>query len=302
MTVLIAGGTGRLGSVVADRLSSQGVPVRVLTREPARAGRRTAPGIEMVLGDVGSASAVQAATRGVSVVVAAVHGFASPTRRALESVDRDGNRRLIDAAREAGAAVVLLSVVGASPSSPLELFRRKAEAEAFLASAGGGTVVRSTAFLELWVEILAGTAGRSRRPLVFGRGRNAVNFVSVADVAAVVGRLVTDPSLRGRTIEIGGPRDLTFDELALLVATRIGGPGIRHLPRAVMRAAAGTVGLVRPALRRQLLTALRMDTDDLRFSGDRSDPAFDGLPCSDPTQVVAGYDLAARMTMPVGIG
>ena len=35
--ILIAGGTGRLGSVLAARLTGRGLEVRVLTRVPARA-------------------------------------------------------------------------------------------------------------------------------------------------------------------------------------------------------------------------------------------------------------------------
>lgn len=300
MTVLVAGGTGRLGSLVVGRLLTQGVPVRVLSRDPLRA-RGALAGAEVIGGDLASTAALRTAMQGAAVVVAAVHGFASPGRRAMEAVDRDGNRRLIDTARDAGTAVVLLSVAGASPSSPMELFRRKAEAEAHLASTGGGTVVRSTAFLELWVDLLVRTAGGSARPLVFGRGRNPVNFVSVEDVAALVVALALDEDRRPRTLEIGGPRDLTFDDLALLVAARLGGSTIRHLPRAAMRAAAATVGLVQPMVRRQLLSALAMDSVDLRFAGDRTDPAFDGVPCTDPADVIAHLDLApAAGRLPVG--
>ena len=53
--------------------------------------------------------------------------------------------------------------------------------------------------------VLEQTAARSGRPLVFGRGDNPINFVSVVDVAALVERAVTDPSTRGQTLEIGGP-------------------------------------------------------------------------------------------------
>lgn len=52
-------------------------------------------------------------------VISAVHGFAgSPA-----AVDRAGNEHLMDAAARAGAAFVLLSVVGASAQHPMELFR-----------------------------------------------------------------------------------------------------------------------------------------------------------------------------------
>ena len=285
--VLIAGGTGRLGSALVADLAAQGVPIRVLTRDPRRAHHLAQYDVDVVVGDVTVRSDVAAAVRDTSLVVSAVHGFAGRERSSVADVDGDGTVHLIDAARGAGAEVVLLSVVGASAGSRLELFRRKAEAEAHLMSTGGGTVVRSTAFLELWIEILERTAGRSGRPLVFGEGRNPINFVSIVDVAALVTRLVLNPDLRGRTIEIGGPRDLALDELALLVAARLRRPAAaRHLPRAAMRALTGTVGRIRPALGRQLQAAIAMDMDDLRFTGTRSGPAFDGLPSTDAADIL----------------
>ena len=49
--------------------------------------------------------------------------------------------------------------------------------------------MRATAFAELWIDVLGKTAARSGRPVVFGRGDNPINFVSVADVAGWSTRL-----------------------------------------------------------------------------------------------------------------
>ena len=73
---------------------------------------------------------------GVATVVSAVQGFAGPGRVTPESVDRAGNVHLIDAAEAAGADVVLMSVVGASADSPMELFRAKYAAEQHLRASG----------------------------------------------------------------------------------------------------------------------------------------------------------------------
>ena len=129
-----------------------------------------------------------------------------------------------------GADVVLLSVVDASPSSPMELFRAKYAAEQHLqASAAAWTIIRATAFVELWAEIMA-------KPIVLGRGENPINFVSVGDVAAVVERAVLDPSMRGHTLEVGGPEDLTFNELAAILQDIRGTTDkVRHVPRPVLR-------------------------------------------------------------------
>ena len=125
-------------------------------------------------------------------------------------VDRDGNANLVRAAVEAGAAVVLVSIVGAGPDSPLEIARMKWAAEEQLRASGvPWTVVRATAFLELWTELLQSTAARSGVPTVFGRGTNPVNFIPVQQVALAVARAATDPSLGGRVVEVGGPEKLT---------------------------------------------------------------------------------------------
>ena len=150
-------------------------------------------------GDLRDRTSVAAAVDGATTVVAAAHGFVGPRGISPATVDRDGNIRLIEAARAVGAHVVLLSVVGASPDSPMELFRMKYAAEQHLfAGDASSTIVRATAFTELWIRIMRETAARGGRPLVFGRGRSLVNFVSVADVAALVDHVVGDPTLAAR--------------------------------------------------------------------------------------------------------
>jgi len=286
--VLVAGGTGRLGTLVVPALTARGVNVRVLTRDLHRATHLAGAHVEPVLGYVRDPAAVAAAMDGVDVVVSAVHGFAGPGGVTPASVDRDGNINLIEAARAAGAEVVLMSVVGAAPDSRLELFRMKHAAETALTASGvPATVVRATAFLELWIELLRRTAGRSNRPLVFGRGKNPINFVSVRDVAALVTHVVGDPATRGQTLQIGGPDTLTLDQLAGMVATdgdSVGRP--RHVPRAALRVMAATVGRVRPELRRQASAALAMDRDDMTFDDNRVRARFADLPCTSAKELL----------------
>ena len=123
------------------------------------------------------------------------------------------------------------------------------------------SVVRAEAFAETWIGVLESTAGRSGRPVVFGRGDNPISWVSVDDVAALVERAVTDPSLRGRTLDICGPEAMTLSDLAASLMSHRGVPGRpRRVPRMMLRVMANTVGRVRPALGRQARTSLAMDT------------------------------------------
>jgi uncharacterized protein YbjT (DUF2867 family) len=167
--ILVAGGTGRLGTVLVRRLTARGLDVRVLTRQRERADHLPHQ-VEVLIGDVRDLKSLAAAVAGVTVVVSAVHGFAGPGHGSPASVDRDGNINLIDAAKTVDADFVLVSGVGAAADSPMELFRMKHAAEQHLQQSGlRATIVQATAFRELWVELLDHTAGRSGRPLVFGR-------------------------------------------------------------------------------------------------------------------------------------
>jgi uncharacterized protein YbjT (DUF2867 family) len=287
--IVVAGGTGRLGSILVGRLLDRGLPVRVLTRDAARAAH-LGTGVGVATADVREPGSLAAAVSGAKVVVSAVHGFAGPGGVTPGSVDRDGNRNLVDAAAAVGAQVVLMSVIGAAPDAEMELFRMKAAAEEHLHGLGvNATVVRSSAFAELWGELVEGTAGRSGRPLVFGRGQNPVNFVSVRDVAALVEQVVTDPGARGTTWEIGGPDTVTMTQLAEAVQRLAGRDGsLRHIPPLALRVGAATVGRVRPAIGRQMRAALAMDHVDLTADSTRVRAVFPLLPCTSLEEALRG--------------
>lgn len=260
--IVVVGGTGRLGHLVAERLHHDGEQVRVVARHLDR-DARPLPGVDVASADVRDPRTLTAPLAGADVVVSAVHGLDPAAGQSPAAVDRDGNANLVRAAHGAGAAVVLVSIVGAGPDSPLEIARMKWAAEEQLRASGAPwTVVRATAFLELWTELLQTTAARSGVPTVFGRGTNPVNFVPVRQVALAVARAATDPSLRGKIIEVGGPENLTLTELATRVS---GGRPPRHVPRAVLRAVSVLAAPVRPGQARLVRQALAMDSTPLTF-------------------------------------
>lgn len=266
--IAVAGATGRLGTLVVRRLAASGMPVRALTRDPRRAGHLLGAARDVVSCDVRDRESLLPALRDAATVVSAVHGFAGPGRVSPESVDRDGNANLVDVAAAQHSHVVLVSIVGAAPDSPMELVRAKWAAEEHLrATCDAWTIVRASAFVELWAELL----GRS---IVFGRGENPINFVSVTDVADAVVRAATEPQLRGQVVEVTGPSDLTFNELADLLLRIRGSPAkVRHVPRWALRMLA--------PLARQPRAALAMDTIDLTAAATRSDTAIAHSPVTD---------------------
>src|SRR5260370_6834273 len=92
--ILLAGGTGRLGSVLTARLTGRGLAVRVLTRDPARAAHLAAQGAEVATGDVRDCASLAPAVRGPDVVASAVHGLTAPRNVTPPTTDYHGNINL----------------------------------------------------------------------------------------------------------------------------------------------------------------------------------------------------------------
>jgi NADH dehydrogenase len=217
----------------------------------------------VVYADVRDPDSLPDAVRGARAVVSAVRAGAEGAPP--DSLDHLGNAHVVDAAAEAGADVVLVSVAGAAPDAPLELFRAKAAAEEHLrATIPRWTIVRAPAFAETWIDRLEQSAAPSGRPVVFGRGENPITFVCVRDVAAFVADAVLDGSRRGTLIQVAGPDTLTLADLAARVQARAGRTAPpRHISPGMLRLIAVTAGLARPALRRRLRGALATDSADL---------------------------------------
>lgn len=263
--IAVIGGTGRLGRALVGLLHE--AKVRVLTRDRARAGGLPAS-VEIVEGDVRDEAARHSALRGCATVVSAMHGFAGPSPTSPESVDRDANLGLIAAAREAGVRhFVLLSVHGAAADHPMSLHRAKFAAEQALRTSGlHFTIIRPTAFLETWTDIIGGPLEEKGRALVFGHGQNPINFVPIADVAALVARAVLSGGLERDTVELGGPENISFVTLARRLIDARGGAGtIQHIPLPVLRAMSVLARPFSPEFARQAQAAVVMNTVDMSF-------------------------------------
>lgn len=294
--IVVAGGTGMLGTRVVGLLTARGLAVRVLTRDPAQARHLAGEHIEVVAGDVRDPRAVARAVAGARTVVSAVHGFAGTGGESPRTIDYEGNSNLIRAARAAGAEhVVLVSVQGAAPDHPLELHRMKYLAEREVRASGlAWTIIRPTAYMETWASIIGAPLVATGKTRVFGRGDNPINFVAVDDVARFVDLAVTDPALRGEIIEVGGPENLSLRQFADTFAAATGRPGtISRVPLPMMRLMAVLLRPVKPALARQAGAGVVMDTRDMSFDPAdtrRRFPAIAPTPLADVLRREYGRD------------
>lgn len=264
--ILVAGGTGTLGTKIVSLLLAGGDRVRVLTRDEARATELRSRGVEAIVGDLRDQAAVDTAAHGCATVVMAAHGFVGGRGAGPAEVDRDGNRRMIRAAVAANAShAILMSTRGAAGDSPMSLDRMKYAAEQALVGSGlHWTIVRSGPFLETWSGIIGAHVADRGRALVLGPGDNPINFVSVDDVAALINRSVRDAGLRGRILDAIGPENLTFTDLAQQLIIASGRPGrIDHIPLTALRVMSVVAEPFTPAFARQARAAVLMNTTDM---------------------------------------
>jgi NADH dehydrogenase len=82
---------------------------------------------------------------------------------------------------------------------------------------------------------------------VIGSGRSRVQPIFIDDVATCIVKAVTSGSFLGRTFEIGGPEQLTYEEVTKAIAETM---GIRrptvHMPMLFMRTMARVAETVMP--------------------------------------------------------
>jgi len=266
--ILMAGGTSRLGTRAVPRLLKHGLRVRILTRNPERARQLWDDEVEIVQGDVRDPAALEGAMEGVGTIISAIHGFVGEGNVSPQTVDREGNSNLIHVAKGAGVShFILISILGASADHPMELFRMKYEAEMELQRSGlSWTIIRPTAFMEFWASIIGEPLLKTGSTRVFGRGNNPINFVSVEDVARFVELAATDETMRGAIVEVGGPENLTMNEVAEAFERVSGKAGkVSHVPLPMMRVMAHLMSPINPQVARQIGAGVVMDTIDMTF-------------------------------------
>ena len=256
-------------------------------------------GIECAVGDVRDRDVVERFVAGADVVVSAVHGFLGGRGSGPREIDRDANELLVDAARRAGCTrFVLVSVHDARPDHPMELaaheVRRRATPSSrrrYLVDRAGnavhGNVGRNP----------RRTGSRRGRGIVFGVGRNPINFVSIRDVAAVC-EMAGRGDLDGQIVEVGGPENITLTDAVTRVQAAAGVTRApKHIPRPVMRVLAQALRPIRPATARQIAAGVAMDTTTMAFDADTARRVLPAVPCTSFDTVVA--ELALSPTGPV---
>jgi NADH dehydrogenase len=287
--ILVTGGTGNLGVELIPQLATRGIPIRVITRDLDRARRRLGAAAQVVHGDARHPQTLAAALEGVDAVVSGMTGF-GPGGLGPKAIDYEANLNLIRAAEAAGVRrFVLVSMYGAAAEHPMELARMKFRAEeALRASRLEWVIVRPNAFMELWTELAGGPIIKEGKAMVFGRGDNPINFNSVRDVARFIELALFETSLSGTILEVGGPENVTFNELVGQIERAAGRKAVvRHVPLPMMQLLSVVIRPFKPDLAGMIKGAVAFDTLDMTFDASDLHRRFPQIELTRVADVVA---------------
>jgi uncharacterized protein YbjT (DUF2867 family) len=204
MKFLVIGATGTVGSNVVRELRARDHQVRVLTRDPARAGA-LGPGVEALKGDLGDPGTLPALYDGVDG--AFLLNPVSPT---------EANEGLMAVSAAVGSGLkrlVYMSVQHADRAAYLPHFGSKVGVEAAVKVSGvPWTILRPSNFFQndLWLRDAMLQHGVYGQPL----GGVGVSRVDVRDIAELAAIALTQRGHEGKVYDVVGPRPLTGAQTA----------------------------------------------------------------------------------------
>ncbi len=232
--VLLLGGSGFVGTYIANRLSERGVLVTIPTRRRERGKALIMlPGVEMVQADINCQASLNELVRGHDAVINLVGQLHSrdvkfPYSRDFGEAHVELPKRIIAACRAAGVRRLLhMSALKAAPGAPSEYLASKGEGEQLVMAAQGELDVtvfrpsvifgRGDAFLSMFARILKLSP---IFPLGYGQAR--LQPVWVGDVAEAFVAAIKDQATFGQAYDLCGPRAYTLRELVEYTAELCG--------------------------------------------------------------------------------
>lgn len=223
--VLLLGGSGFIGTYIANRLSQRGIEVTIPTRRRERnKALIIQPGVDMPEANIGCEKTLTELMRGHDAVINLVGILHSrdvvlPYSRDFAEAHVELPKKIIAACKATGVRrLVHMSALNADPKGPSEYLRSKGDGEAVVLAAKGDldvTVFRPSVIFGLGDSFLSMFANILKKvpffPLGFGHAR--FQPVWAADVADAFVDALGDVNTYGQTYELAGPKVYTLREL-----------------------------------------------------------------------------------------
>lgn len=240
--ILVVGSTGLLGREICGKLLDRGRSVRALVRSTSNQDvvkSLKSLGAEVAVGDLKDRPSLDAACRNVKTVISTASSTLSRQQGdSIDSVDRQGQINLIDAATKAGVRRFIFISFNHEKAAACALKEAKSGAEQHLIKSGMEyTIIRPSVFMEVWLSPALGFDQANGKATVYGSGKNPISWISLFDVAAFAVESVDNPAARNRVMEIGGPEAISPLEVVSIFEKTTGRRfEIQHVPEEALQA------------------------------------------------------------------
>jgi uncharacterized protein YbjT (DUF2867 family) len=213
---LVVGATGLLGTEICRRLAAAGKSFRAMVRntsDPAKKETLKQLGADVVEADLKDWPSLDRACRGATAVVTTSTAIGSQQEGdSFDTVDLHGQMHLVDAARAAKVGrYIFVSVSGnLLKHGDNPLFHAKQAVENHLRQSGlTYTILRPSAFMEIWLSPHLGFDFANTKATIYGSGQNKISYISLHNVADFAVAALSNPAARNAVIELGGPDTLS---------------------------------------------------------------------------------------------
>jgi NADH dehydrogenase len=221
------GATGLVGGMIARSLLERGQDVRILVRPSSNYQPLVDAGARPVEGDLKDPASLVPACSGVETLITTATAGSRGGADTPQTVDLEGNRHLIDAARQAGVRqFIFVSTIGADEASPVLLLQAKAQTEAYLRASGlPYSILAATTLMDLLLSLVVGGPARAGQTVTLvGEGRRRHSFVAARDVAAFAVAAVSHPAALNRRLIVGGPEAVSLRDVVATYERVLGHP------------------------------------------------------------------------------
>jgi uncharacterized protein YbjT (DUF2867 family) len=204
-TILVAGATGTIGSILVPALSGRGSTVRALIHDPDHAKQFSGHDVELAFADFADPLSIRSALPGVDAVFLACGNV--PDQVAYECAVID------EAARSGVQRIVKLSARGAEIGSPVAYWDWHGRIERHLLASGVAAVLLQPGFL--MTNLLAAAEQVRQQGMLFAPAAGArIAMIDPADVAAVAATALTADGHEGKTYVLTGPAAISYEHVA----------------------------------------------------------------------------------------
>ena len=253
MRVLVTGATGFLGRHVVAALRSQGHQVRCLVHTPGREALLQNSELDVHYGSVGDLDALRAAIYELDAVVHLVAVIREKGLATFDAINHQGTKNVASVAAEAGVRhFIHVSALGAQDNPLYPYLYSKWLGEQGVRSCGiPYTIVRPSILFgeaDQFINTLAGLVRAFPAVPVAGSGANPFQPIAVEDAARCIAATIGNEDFMGRTAEIGGPQQLSYEEIIQVIARTLGlKRAVVPVPLPLMRGLARVMEAVVPS-------------------------------------------------------